>query len=241
VATLQEKPVKPADFDAACQLPPWRPISQFFKGERLHMFSRIFLRVIPGAAIALAAVLMSGLIATAQSPLAIDTARVTIAGTSNVHDYTATTSDARITRVELGESAPGPAFWEEVQKPGGLKAFDITIAAATLRSPKEGLDKNMYKALKVKDHPEITFRLSKMGGAPGALLASGTLQIAGVEREVTLPLKTSVSGGKLSVSGALDVMMTDYGISPPKALMGMVKADPKITVTFDVVLAITTT
>lgn len=205
------------------------------------MNSKIPVRVIPGAALALATVLMSGLIATAQSPLAFDTARVTIAGTSNVHDYTATTSDVRITRVELGESTPGPAFWEEVQKPGGLKAFDLTIAAATLKSSKEGLDKNMHKALKVKDHPEITFRLSKMEGAPGALLASGTLQIAGVEREVTLPLKTSVSGGKLAVSGALDVLMTDYGIPAPKALMGMVKADPKITVTFDVVLAITTT
>jgi polyisoprenoid-binding protein YceI len=99
----------------------------------------------------------------------------------------------------------------------------------------------MHKALKVKDHPEITFRLARMEGAPGALQAFGTLQIAGVEREVTLPLKTAVKGNALSVTGELVVLMTDYGIPPPKAMLGMVKADPKITVTFDVLLALKTT
>jgi hypothetical protein len=33
------------------------------------------------------------------------------------------------------------------------------------------------------------------------------------------------------------MLMTDYGITPPKAMLGMLKTDPKITVTFEVVLA----
>lgn len=200
-----------------------------------------FIRAAIGSAFVLAGTLVAGSIATAQAPLAIDTARITIAGTSNVHDYTATTTAARVTRVQFGESTPGPAFWDEVQKPGGLLSFDLSITASTLKSSKDGLDKNMYKALKVKEHPEITFTLAKMEGAPGALQAFGTLRIAGVEREVVLPLKTKTDGGKLTVTGALDVLMTDYGIAPPKAMLGMVKADPKIKVTFEVVLAIATT
>ena len=194
-----------------------------------------------GFAVALAAILAAGSVTTTQAPLAIETVRITIAGTSNVHDYTATTTTARITRLQFGPDVAGAAFWDEVQKPGGLAAFDITIPAESLKSNKDGLDKNMYKALKVKEHADITFSLKRMQGAPGALQAIGTLRIAGVDREVTLPMKTVRKGSGLAVSGALDVLMTDHGIAPPKAMMGMVKADPKITVTFELLLGITTT
>ena len=185
-----------------------------------------------GVALMLAAVA----VASAQLPLSIDKAQVTIAGTSNVHDYTATTADAKITKVEFGSTVAGATFWDEVQKPGGLAAFDLAIKAESLKSTKDGLDKNMYKALKTKEHPVITFSLKRMEGAPGALKAIGILQVAGVEREVTLPLKTTRKGDALGVSGEIDVLMTDHGIAPPKAMMGMVKADPKIKVTFDVLL-----
>ena len=58
---------------------------------------------------------------------------------------------------------------------------------------------------------------------------------------MTLPLKTTRKGDNLAVSGVLDILMTDYGIAPPKAMMGMVKADPKIKITFDVLLGVIAT
>ena len=189
------------------------------------------------------AVILAGsmVLAQAQAPLALTTSKVTIAGTSNIHDYTATTTQVKVTKVQLGEAAPGAAFWDDVQKPGVLQAFDISIPAVTLKSTKEGLDKNMYKALKTDKHPDITFNMKRMEGEPGALKAIGMLSVAGVEREVTLPLKTTRKGDGLAVSGVLDILMTDYGIAPPKAMMGMVKADPKIKITFDVLLGVTAT
>lgn len=205
------------------------------------MKRQMLVRTTLGIALAVAAAAAAGTIASAQAPLTIEKAKITIAGTSNVHDYTATTADAKVTRVQFGTDVAGATFWEEVQKPGGLAAFDLAIKADSLKSTKEGLDKNMYKALKTKEHALITFSLKRMEGEPGALKAIGILQIAGVEREVTLPLKTVRKGDDLAVSGELDVLMTDYGIAPPKAMLGMVKADPKIKVTFDVLLATSTT
>lgn len=208
------------------------------------MTTHLSVRSSLGSAIALAAVLTAGSVALAQSPkapLAIHTARITIAGTSSMHDYTASTTDARVTRVQFGSATAGDAFWDEVQKPGGLEAFDLSIAAGTLKSEKEGIDKNMYKALKVKEHADITFSLKRMEGAPAALKAFGTLRIAGVDRDVTLALKTARKGANLAVTGELDMLMTDFGIVPPKAMMGMIKTDPKIKVTFDILLAIATT
>ena len=58
------------------------------------------------------------------------------------------------------------------------------------------------------------------------------------EREVALVITTKRTGATLTVQGRLDLLMTDYGITPPKALMGMLKTDPKVTVTFETVLAI---
>jgi polyisoprenoid-binding protein YceI len=194
-----------------------------------------------GAVLAVGAAIIAGTVASAQTPLTIDKAKITISGTSNIHDYTATTADAKVTRVQFGADIASAAFWGAVQEPGGLAAFDLEIKAETLKSTKDGLDKNMYKALKTKEHALITFSLKRMEGEPGTLTAIGALKIAGVERDVTLPLKTVRKGDHLAVSGEIDVLMTDFGIAPPKAMMGMVKADPKITVTFDVLLALSTT
>jgi hypothetical protein len=175
----------------------------------------------------------------ARAPLAVDSARITISGTSNVHAYTASTTNVRLTGAQVASTVSGPNFWELVTRPGGLEGFEIAIAAASLSSPKDGLDKNMHKALKVTEHPDITFRLVRLeaGAAPGSLQAVGTLRIAGVSREVTLPIKTALKAGVLTVTGELPLLMTDYGITPPKAMLGMLKTDPKIVVAFEVVLS----
>jgi polyisoprenoid-binding protein YceI len=164
---------------------------------------------------------------------------VAISGTSNIHPYTASTTTLRVVQLRFAPALNDPAFLDEIVSPEALTAFEIAIPAATLTSPKEGIDKNMHKALKVEAHPEITFRLTRLerGDAPGVLRAVGTLQIAGVSREVALNLTATQRSGAVSVKGELQLLMTDYGVTPPKALMGMLKTDPKVTVTFETTLS----
>ena len=180
----------------------------------------------------------------APMPLALDTARITIEGTSNIHAYTASTTTARLTRVQLAAGGAGPDFWASVTRPGALETFEIAIPAATLTSPRKGLDKNMHKALNVEQYADITFRLLRLepgAGAPGALRAVGVLQIAGVEREIALDLAIERGDATLSVRGEVQLLMTDFGIKPPKAMLGMLRTDPKVTVTFEAVFAVTQT
>ncbi len=184
-------------------------------------------------------VVMSG--AATGVPLAVSSGRVSIAGTSNVHEYTASTTAIRVTHVQLANTVAGPAFWDEVVKPGAVEAFDVAIAATSLASPKGDLDKNMHKALKTDAHQDITFRLRRLeprAGSPGALRGIGVLQIAGVEREVALDLTTERKDAGLAVHGELQILMTDFGITPPKAMLGMLKTDPKVTITFDTLLGV---
>jgi polyisoprenoid-binding protein YceI len=199
--------------------------------------------VLRSAPIAIVLAVTAGAVTTAQAPrapLAIDTARVTIAGASNVHAWTAATTTGRVTRVKVGTAVQPGAFWDEVVKPGALEAFEIAIPAASLASEKEGLDKNMHKALKVQEQADITFRLLRLesGASPNVLKAVGVLRIAGVEREVTFDVKTERREALLVVRGELPLVMTDYGIKPPTAMLGMLKTDPKVTVAFETVLAV---
>ena len=122
--------------------------------------------------------------------------------------------------------------------------FQITIPAATLTSPREGLDANMHKALKVGEYPDIAFRLLRFeprNGPAGALQGIGVLKIAGVAREVALDITTERKDATLCVRGQVQLLMTDFGIKPPVAMLGMLKTDPKVTVTFETVLAIALT
>jgi polyisoprenoid-binding protein YceI len=191
------------------------------------------------ATIGVTTVAMHG--AAATVPLAFESGRVSIAGTSNIHEYTASTTAVRVTRVQLASTVGGPNFWNEIVKPGAVEAFEVAIAAASLSSPKEGLDKNMHKALKTEAHQDITFRLLRLEprvGSAGALRAVGVLRIAGVEREVGLDLTAERKDAGLAVHGELQILMTDFGIAPPKAMLGMLKTDPKVTITFDTVLGV---
>ena len=196
------------------------------------------------AGVTLATCMAAAITTSAQAPLAIASGRVTLAGTSNVHAYTASTTTVRVTTARIGSLPADATLWERALDPGVIAAFEIAIPAATLTSPKGDLDKNMHKALKVEQHPDITFRLLRF--ERGAEAATGTraigiLKIAGVEREVALLITTRQSNATLAVQGSLDLLMTDYGVTPPKAMLGMLKTDPKVTVTFETVLAIPTT
>lgn len=194
-----------------------------------------------------AAILLAGswpaapTIAAADAPLAVQSGKVTIAGTSNIHEYSASTTSVRIVSVKLGESATPADLRDNPLKPGAIQAFEIAIAASTLTSGKDGLDKNMWKALKAGECPDITFTLTRFdltGEPAGAAKAIGLLRIAGVEREVALQITTKPGDGTLAIQGHLDLLMTDYGVKPPVAMMGMLKTDPKVTISFETVLTV---
>ena len=199
-----------------------------------------------GCALALSGY-MAAPIARAQgasgSPVKLLSSRISLAGTSNIHAYTAASTAARIVRLQVASGAPNANVLEALLTPGVVEAFEISIPAATLSSAKDGIDKNMHKALKAAEHPDITFRLSRMEepDASGAIRGVGTLRIAGVEREVVLALKTRRTDAQLTVTGEVQLLMTDFGITPPKAMLGMLKTDPKVTVTFETVLGVPVT
>jgi hypothetical protein len=55
---------------------------------------------------------------------------------------------------------------------------------------------------------------------------------------VSFDVTTQREGSTLKVQGRLLLLMTDFGIKPPVAMLGMLKTDPKVAITFETVLAV---
>jgi polyisoprenoid-binding protein YceI len=154
----------------------------------------------------------------------VSNAKVFIDGTSNLHDWT-TEATSPVVRGSFDLDATG------VQKIDGLT---VTFQVKNIKSTKGStMDGNTHKALKEDKHPQITFKATDYKFDGQNITAMGTLEIAGKRNPVTIKAKAvKNSKGGFTVSGQHPLKMTDYGITPPKALMGTMKTGNDITIRF---------
>jgi hypothetical protein len=180
-------------------------------------------------------------VTVARSPVTVVSATVTIEGTSKRDPFVASTKTVRVVRMQVA-GPPSADVLQQVLQPGALEAFDATIPVVSLTSPDKGVAEHIHEALKADTYPNIRFQLRSIQpavpGVPGfvRLRGDGTLTVAGVERDVTLNIKVMRAGDWLLVDGNTDLLMTDFGVKPPKGLLGTLRTDPSIRVRFYVVV-----
>ncbi len=159
--------------------------------------------------------------------------KVSVAGTSTLHDWS---MDSR--------SISGEADMElsADNKILSIKAVKLEIPVQSLKSGKDGMDKNAYEALKASKHPTILFQLKDFeeittSGGASVMEVRGNLSIAGKTRPESILVKYRTDkNGNLYLSGSKDIEMTDYGVTPPEVMFGTVKTGNSITIKFDLYL-----
>ena len=119
-----------------------------------------------------------------------------------------------------------------------------TLPVRSIRSGDSQMDLVAYEKLKAKDFPEITFTLGDyvVKAYPGslttyALLVSGKLRIAGVERDVVLEPTMVLGRDGIKIYGSQDVYQKDYGISPYSQAVVMT-TDDKVVVHYMILLGL---
>lgn len=122
----------------------------------------------------------------------------------------------------------------------------ISIPVLSLKSEKKKLNEKMYKSLKQKEYPEITYELisAKFTVTPDSadiwwvkLLTSGKLTVVGVEKIIDMEIiGYRENDGQLRFEGTKSLMMKNFGIKPPSMMLGMLKTGNEIIVHFAVVL-----
>jgi polyisoprenoid-binding protein YceI len=192
------------------------------------------------SAIALAALITSagGAQTTARVSVAPDS-KLWIEGTSTIHDWSckATTLDASIdvdpSAVQLAAAAPKL-----------LKKVQVKVPVRSLKCGHGGMDDNMYKALKADQAPEISYIMATFDAVEATeeksdftLKTVGTLIIAGKENSVTVDVQAHrLADGTIKATGTVPMKMTDFGIQPPTAIFGRIKAGNDVKVKFDFTL-----
>ena len=182
----------------------------------------------------------AGIDAAPGSNITVTSALLSLSGTSTMHPYTVSTKSLKVVT-----ASAATADVQGLLQPGALQSFELQIPVNTFISDKDGLTKQMFKAMKADKHPTITFRLDSYfvetaaGGA--TVKPTGTLTVAGVERPINIVLEVKEQAGRLHVRGTRDLLMTEFGIKPPTMFMGMLKTDDKVTITFELQLALAVT
>lgn len=166
--------------------------------------------------------------------------KVTLEGTSTIHDWTVT-SAIIAGFMELESNFP----LDPAQPTGDLKVtpkVDVSIPARSLKSGKSLMDDVMHDALNVKSHTNITYALKEMkpverkAGDPLAFNTKGDLTVNGVTKELAMVVTLAPQpGNKLKASGNTQLKMTDFGIKPPAPAvgLGLIKTADEIKITFD--------
>ena len=67
------------------------------------------------------------------------------------------------------------------------------------------------------------------------VVATGDLTISGNTNTIDLPFNLTINGDKVLLKGKKALKMTDYGVEPPKALLGTITTGDEIEVHFNTV------
>jgi polyisoprenoid-binding protein YceI len=87
--------------------------------------------------------------------------------------------------------------------------------------------------LDIAHHPFLTFRSEKVSArGDGAYEIVGRLTVRGIEKPSIVTARVEESGGAVVVSGQATVKLSDYGLTPPKAALGMIGTKNETTVRF---------
>ena len=167
------------------------------------------------------------------SNVSVTTAVLSISGTSTMHPYTVSTKTLKVT-----SGIAGAADVKALLQPDALQNFAVQIPVNTFVSDKDGLTKQMAKALKADKHPVITFKLTGYTVEAATIKANGTLTVAGVEKPIDIALDVKEQAGALHVRGSRELLMTTFGVKPPTMFMGMLKTDDKVTIKFELQLGL---
>ncbi len=187
--------------------------------------------------------LMGGMLAPVAAQSGADSrlvlqpeSKIWVEGTSTVRSYTCESS--RLTaNVAVDASSARIADLS-----GAVKGVSFSVPVASLDCGNNTMDSHLRDALKASSNPDIRFRTTRHdvvanGAGKGRVQLAGRLSIAGQEQTINLTADaTEQANGALRVRGQHALEMTNYGVTPPRLMMGTLRVHDPVVVHFDLLL-----
>lgn len=165
-----------------------------------------------------------------ESRVVLAESKLKVLGTSNLHDW------------EIDAKAMSGKSTMTIDA-GNLKAIknlDFAVEVEQLKSGKNGMDNNTFKALNSKTYKSINYKLvsvtkiTETSDGNFTVETQGDLTISGVTKRINQTFIVKIIGKKAIFSGKTKIDMTVFGVKPPTALMGTIKTGKEVTVDFKV-------
>jgi len=156
--------------------------------------------------------------------------KIFIDGTSSLHDWTCEVTKS-VGTYSTGSSASALA----------IESGQLVVNVDDIECGKRTMNKKVNKALTGNDAKSITFKLSSATATDKAdqafdLAIVGTLEIAGVTKPIELTAMGAATGtNQVQFEGSVSVVMSEYGVDPPTALLGTLHTGDEVTIRFAVV------
>jgi hypothetical protein len=158
-----------------------------------------------------------------------------IAGTSTMHDWT----------MSSGKAEGHASLDIKGTELKNIKSLLISVDGMELKSDKQSksMDKKAHEALRTAEYPNIIINFKTLTALPseqnGSILtAMASLNIGGVSKDQSLNIKTKISNdGSITFQGEQNLLMSDFKIKPPKAMMGMLTTGNEIKISYEFTLS----
>ncbi|WP_456315644.1 YceI family protein [Pseudomonas shirazensis] len=165
--------------------------------------------------------------ANAQRNYTIGKSTFEVAGTSNVHDWVMKSTEGNgVANLTVIDS-----------KIADINSLTITLLAESIKSSKTSMDDVAYEALDTKTYKNIKYVLksaNKVNEATWSL--NGTYTIAGISKDFKTLVNVTANNGNFILKGSNQITFADFGMSPPTAALGVVRAGKDLTLIFNITL-----
>jgi len=187
--------------------------------------------------------------------------QVILEGATNISDWSSSSSQASArVMLDVDDSAvrtifdklqSGKLAGDSLRLPPGQPAIaELSVSVMSLHGDSRGMDRDMHSALKASQFPSIQYRLEKLTdaqarpdpatGKPEILLhVVGVLTVAGVQRTLATELTIQRDTNQhYLVNARTPMRMTDFQVTPPTALFGLIHAQDSLFVIFNLNFAL---
>jgi len=159
---------------------------------------------------------------------------LSIAGTSNVHDFHCKTNKFNA-YIDVD-----PGYTKDLTKVAHpIVSVSVVIAVKSLSCGNKKMDENMYSTLQADKNQIIRYKLNGYdilnGSATGfAAKTTGVLTILGKEKVVAMKIDAArLNDGKATAEGEETLLMSEFGIKPPSFMFGTMKVGDEVKVKFN--------
>lgn len=151
-------------------------------------------------------------------------------GSANVHDFSCT-YDRKLLETSV------PVTFRKKQDKMIFDQALIRLENKGFGCGGKGINKDFHNLLETETYPYIDLNLKEVTHKTGGMNALISITIAGIRKIYNIPVQLDTDEG-LRCSGILPLNIRDFGLQPPKKMLGLIVVDEKIDIYFDLSLKI---